>query len=1815
MRFIHCVREYNREHGTDLRTIALATDVDRGAMYVREADEVVWLGAPFFVDPKDQRTKSRYVDLARLAEAFREARADAAWLGWAFVPEHLAVAATCEALGMQLIGVEPAVMGRLRDKRATKSLAGALGIPLLDSPDEVVTTLAAARLQAEVVGYPLMLKTTDGGAGFGLAVVTAPEELEPSFERVHAEASRVLGHAECYLERYLPRARLISVEILADTHGNVWDVGVRDGSVQHGFAKFLDEAPPTDLAPELERQLRGWAVALMKEARYVGVGAVEFLLDERGRPWFLEVNARLETAHDVLEATTGIDLVKQEIFVARGGALQGPPPVQRGHAFQVRLQARDPAEEFRPALGVLDLFRPPTGPGIRVEASVVEGDELPPGFGTHIAKLVAYGLSRSEALARLERCLRETTVVLRGGATNQAFLLAVVRQPELTAGAVDAEWLDRVAATGVLASDEHAGAALAIAAIEGYEAEATEERAQFLASAARGRPAVRPEVGKTIELSRRASSYRVGVARLGSERYRIELGGRSVTVAYQHRGAFERRLDSMVGLGVRATVVRQERRFAIDVEGVAHRIELLEGGMVRAPAPGIVQSVCVEPGARVRRGDVLVVLEAMKTEVQVLAPFDGSIRQVDALPNVPVAAGAPLAFIEVGAESNAVTSGGPPVFPGVDASPVAASAPFAFEESVATLREAMLGYDVEAREVNRILAALPAQLRELDANDPEVLRLERSLVGVFADLVSLFRRRKGTGSGLESEDDGAEEHLITFLRARSAAAGGLPAEFLAELRSALAHYGVSELTPSAALDDALFWIFRARQRLDLLRAPVLPILERWLELTEHGPDAELRRLLDRLARVARGRHEAIADLALEVSYRLFARPGLVGGRRRASLELTKRLANLADGKREEHLRALVESPYPLFETLAERLEDASEAARELVLEALAARYYRSHEVGAVIVRTVDGVAVLEASMTEPGLERKVRLLMASPSGAALGRTAEALARLAATLETPCVVDLFVYAVRGAPGLEASASWPAAVTRVTTILAAGDARSGCLTLRRGAAGLAEDPLLDGIHPTLAERLQRAMLAEFTVERLPGARDVHLFRGVARANPKDERLFAFAEVDLTPVRDASGLLVELPHFERILQEALASVRSAQVMRPIERRLHWNRVVLEAPVAVDLSPRELVALSSRLSPSTEGAGLEKIVLRGRFREGAGEPKERLIELRVLPGMAFEVEEREPDDAPIARLSEYEQKVVRARQRGLVYPHELLRLLTSERGAGALPRGEFIEYDLREPQGEELAPVTRPPGQNTANLIVGLIRNFTPKFPEGMTRVVLLGDPSSGLGSLAEPECRRVLGALALATAMKVPVEWFALSSGAKISMDSGTENMDWIALVLRRLIEFTQAGGEVNVLVMGINVGGQPYWNAEATMLMHTRGILIMMPQSAMVLTGKRALDYSGGVSAEDDFGIGGYDRIMGVNGQAQYFAGDVTEACRILLRHYDHCYVFPGERFPRRATTTDPFDRDIGTMPHGGELATVADVFSAARNPGRKKPFHIRKLMAATIDQEHERLERWRDMRDAENAVVWDAHLGGYPVALLGIESEPLARRGPVPADGPESFTGGTLFPLASKKIARAINAASANRPVVVLANLSGFDGSPESMRNCQLELGAEIGRAVVNFVGPMVFCVVSRFHGGAYVVFSRVLNENLEVVALEGTFASVIGGAPAAGVVFAGEVDARAKADPRIKALAAELASAPEAERRRTKTRLEELLRTVRAEKVGQLAEEFDREHSVQRALRVGSLHRIIAPETVRPYLIDAIERGMARELQRPATSG
>lgn len=1367
--------------------------------------------------------------------------------------------------------------------------------------------------------------------------------------------------------------------------------------------------------------------------------------------------------------------------------------------------------------------------------------------------------------------------------------------------------------------------------MDAYRDELAVQRAQFHATAARGRPKVPEARICEVALRYRGNEYVLKVNQRAPGVYEITVNTTLVLVGMKKLNPYERRV-TVGGTVHRVVSMPQGAEHLVEVDGIQHRISRDTGGAVRAPSPAVVLSIPVEEGDEVHEGSPLVVLEAMKMELVVSAPFTGRVRSVDVITNVQVDAGTPLVSLEPLATDTAKATCRVE-FRG-DKKDEAASERARWERCLAGLRGLMLGYDVPPAQAKKLLVEWGELSCAASSTDAELLAAEHELLELFVDVHTLFRRERTV------DDDGTgrseQEYLITYMRSLDTQGEQLPSSFRDKVKRALAHYGVDSLERRTQLEQALLRIYKARQNADLQGAAVSSTLER--RVTCHGDLAKempesFRYLLDRLVSMTSGRFPIVHDLAREVRHLYYDKPLLERVGAQIYEEMDERLAKLDAGsdlsEQQKLMEELQECPFPLLRRFASHHAEASERIRGVTAEVMLRRLYRIRDLRDVQVRTVQGHVCAFGAYERQGTPiHAVSMFLQFDE---LLQVAQDIVPLLEELRRghDIVVDFLVWKPDGLDdpaklskhikGVLIEQLFDVRPRRVTVSVAAPVSTgpygksSHFFTYRTSDSGFHEDNEWPGLHPMMAKRVHLWRLRNFELSELPSVEDVYLFHCRARSNPADERLVAIAEVrDLTPTTDAGGRVRNLPGLERMLVEALAGIRLYQAKRGPRERLHNNRVLLYAWPVVTMRMDDIYAIVRRLAPATEGLGLAQVAVHLRIPdEETGEARPKLLKVTTgVQGLSVTFED--PTDDPVKTLTAYEQQVVRLRSRGLTYPYELINMVAAPRdqAAGQLPPGEFQELDLDPENLERLVPVDRPPGQNESHIVVGIIKNFTAKYPEGMTRVALLGDASKAMGSLAEAECRRIMAALDLAREMNVPLEWYALSAGAKIAMDSGTENMDWISAVLRKIVEFTQDGFEINVLVCGINVGAQPYWNAEATMLMHTRGILIMTPQSAMVLTGKQALDYSGSVSADDNFGIGGYERIMGPNGQAQYFADDIAGGCRTLLRYYDHSYVSPGERFPRRAHTNDPSDRDVGPSPHTGEgFDTIGDVFNVQSNPGRKKPFDIRSVMRAVADQDHEPLERWRDMQHAEIAVVWDAHIGGIPVALLGLESTPVRRTGYVPADGPGQWTGGTLFPLSSKKVARAINAASGRRPLVVLANLSGFDGSPESMRKLQLEYGAEIGRAVINFDGPIVFAVVSRYHGGAFVVFSKTLNDNFESVALEGTYASVIGGAPAAAVVFARDVKKRTQKDPRLAELQKQLSGASGAKAAELRKQLAELTPVVHSQKLAEVAAEFDSIHSVQRAKQVGSLDHIISPETLRPFLIEAVERGMQKSTQ------
>lgn len=1821
MRLIHAVRDLNATaNGPECVTIALHTDVDAGAAFVREADEAHLLGAA---------ADRPYINLDLLEQALVATRAEAVWVGWGFVAEDPAFAELCDRLGIVFIGPSATAMRKLGDKIGSKLIAEEVGVPVAPWSRGGVDTLDQALAAAEEIGYPLMLKATAGGGGRGIRKVTEPTELTEAYQRTRDEAERAFGSGVVFLEKLVTGARHVEVQLISDGT-TAWAVGVRDCSVQRRNQKVIEESSSALLEPEQTAELKASAERLALAVGYAGAGTVEFLYHPQSATFaFLEVNTRLQVEHPITEVVTGLDLVAWQIRIARGESLPAQRPVERGHAVEARLNAEDPDRDFAPAPGRITRLEFPSGPGVRVDTGVTEGDTIPADFDSMVAKVIAYGSSREEALARLRRAMMETTVVIEGGASNKSFILDLLNQPEVISGDpvwADTGWIDRVRAEGRLVAEQHAGVALVVAAIESYEEVEQAEIRRFLDTAAGGRPQVQHETSHSIELKLRGVTHAFTVSQVAPDRYAVTVAGSGRVVDVQLR-----RLDAVHSRVVvdgrmhRLVTASHGPTQLVEVDGVTHRVERDEGGVLRSPAPALVIATPVAVGDEVAAGAPVLVLESMKMETIIPAPFHGRVRELVVRTGTQVETGAPLIRLEPVEENEAASATtkrtGDLGLPAATDTGTADRAQRAMDR----LRSVLMGYDCDPDQRARVVQQYLDCRAAMAANGTDVFAAEMVLLGLFTDFVELTRNRPARDElHRELRVHSSREHFHTYLQGLDPDRGALPEQFREKLLRVLGHYGVTELDRTPALEEAVFRIFLANHRGGEVDIAVA-ILQRWAaegRPTEDGA-VRARALLERMVRSTQLRFAVIGDLARSVRFRWFDQP-LVDAERRAVLAgVGPELDALVDpsaADRRHRIEALADIPEQMVGFLRDRLGDHIPET-EPMLEVLLRRHYIDHALGEIRVATVAGRPVAHADYTTAaGVPIRVVATLADITDLSAGSTlADSISSALAT-EGGHAVEIYLRWPEPPADLNEISDQLLALLAGHEVLA--DSRrvsiAVCpaaprpveyLTFRRHDASsdpaevdgtsadggeLTEDRLVRGIHPMVARRLNLWRLINFDLTRLDAPDDVLLYEAVAKSNPADRRLIAMAQVrQMAVVRDDQGRIVSLPHAERAVEHCLESIRRVRSARgSAGSRLDVNHVWVTVWPPIEADIEQLKALQDKITPLSEGAGLEEVLAQGRVLTDQGSIEPIAIRFHSQPGRGVVADLVPPPTDPLQPLDDYGVKVLRARRRGLVYPYELEDVLA---GGGTL-----VEHDLDE--SGRLVPVNRPRGGNTAGIIVAVVSTPTPLHPQGITRVVLSGDPTKALGALAEPECRRVIAALDLAAEMGVPVEWFAVSSGARISMDSGTENMDWVAAALKRIVEFTQAGGEINIVVAGINVGAQPYWNAEATMLMHTKGILVMTPDSAMVLTGKQSLDFSGGVSAEDNFGIGGYDRVMGPNGQAQYWVPDLAGAFQVLMSHYEHSYAAPGEDRPRRAVTTDPYDRDVSGHPHSGEFATVGEIFSAEHNPDRKKPFDIRTVMRAVTDADHDVLERWAGMADAETSVVFDARIGGHPVCLLGIESQPVPRRGFPPTDGPDTYTAGTLFPRSSKKAARAINAASGNRPLVVLANLSGFDGSPESMRNLQLEYGAEIGRAIVNFSGPIVFVVISRYHGGAFVVFSKQLNPQMTVLALEGSFASVLGGAPAAAVVFASEVDRRTAADPRVAALDEQVASASNGERGALVVELAEIRAEVRAAKISEIAAEFDRVHNIHRAVEVGSVDEVISAAELRPKIIEAIDQ-------------
>jgi acetyl-CoA carboxylase biotin carboxylase subunit len=418
-----------------IATVAVYSEADRECLHVRFADDDVCIGRP--------PSRDSYLSIPRIIAAAEITGADAIHPGYGFLAENAEFAEIVQASGLTFIGPTAEQIRQMGDKATARRLAREQGVPTVPGSPGPVETVEEALAFADGIGFPVIIKAAAGGGGKGMRVAADHESFGQAFTLARQEALAAFNSDQVYIEKYLARPRHVEIQVMGDQHGRVLHLCERDCSVQRRHQKLIEEAPSPALTQELRDRMGAAAVQLASAIGYVGAGTIEFLLDEDGAFYFMEMNTRIQVEHPVTEMVTSYDLVKEQIRVAAGEKLRLKLVGNRlrGHAIECRVNAEDPARNFQPSPGLITAYHPPGGPGVRVDTHIYAGYQVPPYYDSLLAKVIVHGNSRAEALARMRQAL--DSFIIEGITTTIPFLGRVMRHPDFVAGRVDTKFLER----------------------------------------------------------------------------------------------------------------------------------------------------------------------------------------------------------------------------------------------------------------------------------------------------------------------------------------------------------------------------------------------------------------------------------------------------------------------------------------------------------------------------------------------------------------------------------------------------------------------------------------------------------------------------------------------------------------------------------------------------------------------------------------------------------------------------------------------------------------------------------------------------------------------------------------------------------------------------------------------------------------------------------------------------------------------------------------------------------------------------------------------------------------------------------------------------------------------------------------------------------------------------------------------------------------------------------------------------------------------------------------------------------------------------
>jgi acetyl/propionyl-CoA carboxylase alpha subunit len=1226
LRFIRGVKEFNLRYKHELKTLVILSEDDRASLIERSADDIVRL----------KKNNVYQVD-KELFEIMKKYNCDALWPGWGFASENAELPLQLEKNGMVFIGPGADAIKLLGDKIEAKKAAEKCKIRVI--PWEMATGTKEIKKKANKIGYPLILKASDGGGGRGIRIVHSAKQVEEAVAQIGRESG-----GKIFLEKFMDEVKHIEVQIVSDNYGSVEVYGLRDCSLQRRRQKVIEESPPPFITEKEVEKLGNWSKKLAKSVGYKNAGTVEFLYSAPNDFYFLEMNPRLQVEHGITEETHGIDLVHMQLMAAMGKKLAKSKNSNGKVSIEARIYAEDPSSNFIPAPGKIKRLYFGTGPGIRIDQGVMEGDEISSRFDPMIAKIIASGYSRNEALGRLYRVLDESEILIENGTTNIPFLKFLIKQEEVQKGDYKINDIDNHILKRYLDIPESlVEPSLIAAAILEHRKREAEKVYNFNV-----RPLLAGSTNKVqpINLTSIKGEASLKVNRINFNNYLIKSSDSGfINVDWICEG-INRAKFVFNGHTFKLKFLTRAGEWRIFLDSYSIIYKLKDKGIIKAPSPAIVSFVHVKEDDIVKKGDSIVTLEAMKMEIEIKAKESGIIQRVEVRQGSQVFAGGILARFRSNDEINLKNIN---ILSRKDYPTPS--------EALDIINSVFTGFEAGENELEMALKSL-ADFDEEGIDDllPKVYHLIRQ-AALIIKLTSPIRKFRVTNH--VQKNASGKALLALLIRRPSVIFHNLPENFLKLFQEILLQHGIKKPVPGKELNYSLFLLRRVLNQSRLLHRAITDLLAflNGIKYRINSSPIQLENDLLQLSDDVTGNYRQ-TDLAENIRAYLFEKP-IVEEYKKNIRNLIK--AYLDKNKDRQELKEKIRGAD--IEELAYLISKQSKPKGQAALLDILSWYFWGEYITSSKQLNIKRKKVIRIKLNylSRGENKKTgqTRIFTITSSKALAEDLEKIGRDADS-NSDALEMIINENWNEKMELRKILSESGVQFKEINFVFIPDNLVKTFRSPIGNAYVETDNLC-GLHPASAIRLELWRFSSFKMERVEHRSRLYLFRLQAENKPKDKRLLVMSEVfDPIIEKDEDGM-VQMPNVDMAFKNACQMLRKSITFKDERKKYPWNHMILAInPMPSDLKSEDMKRISGSLIPYGARLGIDQVLIYTDIYKKDEKfylPWHIKIRGKSTEGLFFNQGVRDMD--LIRPLDENLEQEIKARRKGVNSPDSILRII----------------------------------------------------------------------------------------------------------------------------------------------------------------------------------------------------------------------------------------------------------------------------------------------------------------------------------------------------------------------------------------------------------------------------------------------------------------------------------------------------------------------------------------------------------------------------